>query len=79
MLVKSKFYLFKVIREVINVTREEPHYFTYILFHFLSRECTMFIKLHAVAVVVFIMFNNKSGSNGAPNVSPSRLLRLCFS
>ena len=76
--VKLTFYLFKVIREVINVTREEPHYFTYILFHFLSLECTMFIKLHAVAVVVFIMFNNKSGSNGPPNVSPSRLWCLCF-
>ena len=38
----------------------------------------MFIKLHAVAVVVFIMFKNKSGSNGPPNVSPSRLWCLCF-
>ena len=59
------------------MTREEPYYFTHILFHFHSLECTMFIKRHVVAIVVFIMFNNKSGSHGAPNISPGRLC-LCF-
>ena len=33
----------------------------------------MFINRHVVAVVVFLMFNNKSGNHGIPNISPGRL------